>query len=55
VRYKFNIGLQRTISEEWPNGAGRIGYEAFMAVKVHVVIFWIVAPCSFIGDYRRFG
>jgi hypothetical protein len=30
-------------------------YEFPMAVKIKIVIFWVMTPCSFMGAYHRFG
>jgi hypothetical protein len=30
-------------------------FEVFKAVKVLVMVFWIVTPCSVVVGYQRFG
>jgi hypothetical protein len=30
-------------------------FEVFAAVKIQVVVFWVVRPCSDVVGYRRFG
>jgi hypothetical protein len=30
-------------------------FEVFMAVKIHVEVFWVVTPCSVVVRYQRFG
>jgi hypothetical protein len=30
-------------------------FEGLMAVKVSKAVFWVLKPCSFVGDYRLFG
>lgn len=30
-------------------------FEVFTAVKMWIVVFWVVAPCSIVGGYLRFG
>jgi hypothetical protein len=29
--------------------------EVFTAVKISIVVFWVVTPCSIVGGYMRFG
>jgi hypothetical protein len=29
-------------------------FDALMVVKMSVVVFWVVSPCSLVGGYRRF-
>jgi hypothetical protein len=29
--------------------------EVFMAVKIHVVVLWVMASCSLLGGYQNFG
>jgi hypothetical protein len=30
-------------------------FEVFTAVKMWIVGYWIVTPCSLVGGYQRFG
>jgi hypothetical protein len=30
-------------------------YEVFVPVKIHVVVFWIMTPCSLMDGYQCFG
>jgi hypothetical protein len=30
-------------------------FEAFTAVKIQVMVFWVVTPCSVVVGYQRFG
>jgi len=32
-----------------------VRFEVFKAVKIQVVVFWVVTPCSDVLGYRRFG
>jgi hypothetical protein len=36
-------------------GCKRVLIEVFSAVKVHIVVFWVMTPCSLVGDYQSFG
>jgi hypothetical protein len=28
--------------------------EVFIAVKIWILVFWVLMPCSLVGDYQRF-
>jgi len=30
-------------------------FEVFTAMKIQIVVFWVVMPCSDVVGYRRFG
>jgi hypothetical protein len=30
-------------------------FEVFTAVKIHIVIFWVMTPCTLVGRYQSFG
>jgi hypothetical protein len=30
-------------------------FEVFMAVKIHIAVFWIMTPCSLVGGYQHIG
>jgi hypothetical protein len=32
-----------------------MGLEVLTTTKMLIVVFWVVTPCSIVGDYRRFG
>jgi hypothetical protein len=40
---------------KWVTGAGKVArFEVFTAMKIQVVVFWVVSPCNVVG-YQRFG
>jgi hypothetical protein len=32
-----------------------IRFKVLRTVKMHMVVFWVVMPCGFVGEYHRFG
>jgi hypothetical protein len=32
-----------------------MSFEVFTAVKISMLVFWVVTPCGFVGRYKRFG
>jgi hypothetical protein len=32
-----------------------MGFKAFMAVIINIMVFWVVAPRSLVDDYQHFG
>jgi hypothetical protein len=37
------------------NTKGNVIFEVFTMVKMWIVVFWVVMPCSIVGDYQRFS
>jgi hypothetical protein len=30
---------------------GKIEFEVFFAVKIHIEVFWVMTPCGLVADY----
>jgi len=45
------------LSQRTQHGKGYVDarFVVFTAVKIHVEVFWVVTPCSFVVGYQRFG
>jgi hypothetical protein len=54
---KLNILLQNTLETKLrhlrTNFINDARFEVFMAVKIQVEVFWVVAPCSVVVGYQQ--
>jgi hypothetical protein len=42
----------------WTNGhdlPNMLRFDVFIAVKIHIAVFWIMTPCNLVGGYLHVG